>query len=205
MNPPLKIVGVAGSMRDGSRVKLAIERLLEEAMILGAEARLLDLRALDLPMFRPGGGAASGMDSRQTEAIQIAREMAAWADALVLGSPDYHGSMSGALKNFLDYHWREFAGKVFGYVCASHEKGLTATEQMRTAVRQCYGWSLPYNVSFNGDEVFSREGELTDEALVRRLKMTARDMVTYGTVLRDQWQSDLGSDEAETFVARYRE
>ena len=49
----------------------------------------------------------------------------AWADAFVLVSPDYHGSMSSVMKNFLDHFWEEFAGKVFGYICTSHEKGLT--------------------------------------------------------------------------------
>jgi azobenzene reductase len=29
------------------------------------------------------------------------------------------------MKNFLDHFWEEFAGKVFGYICTSHEKGLT--------------------------------------------------------------------------------
>jgi NAD(P)H-dependent FMN reductase len=37
-----------------------------------------------------------------------------WADAFVLASPDYHGSMSGVMKNFLDHFWEEFAGKAFG-------------------------------------------------------------------------------------------
>ena len=40
--------------------------------------------------------------------------------------------MSGALKNFLDHFYEEFAGKVFGYIVASHEKGLTVMDQMRS-------------------------------------------------------------------------
>jgi NAD(P)H-dependent FMN reductase len=55
--------------------------------------------------------------------------------------------MSGAIKNFLDYFWEDFAGKTFGYMVASHEKGLTVADQMRTAIRQCYVWSVPYNIS----------------------------------------------------------
>ena len=47
------------------------------------------------------------------------------------------------MKNFLDYHWEEFAGKLFGYLCASHEKGLTAMDQMRTAVRPVLRMELP--------------------------------------------------------------
>jgi NAD(P)H-dependent FMN reductase len=88
-----------------------------------------------------------------------------WADAFVLVSLDYHGSMSGSIKNFLDYYWKEFAGKIFGYICTSHEKGLTVLDQMRTAVRQCYGWSLPYSISVNGEIDFNGEGELINSLL----------------------------------------
>ena len=47
------------------------------------------------------------------------------ADVIVLGTPDYHGGISGAMKNFLDHFWHEFAGKLFATIVASHEKGLT--------------------------------------------------------------------------------
>jgi len=36
------------------------------------------------------------------------------------------------MKNFLDHFWREFAGKLFATIVASHEKGLTVTDQLRT-------------------------------------------------------------------------
>jgi NAD(P)H-dependent FMN reductase len=66
------------------------------------------------------------------EIVEIT-ELVKWADAFVLATPDYNVSMSGSLKNFLDYFWSEFAGKTFGYIVASHEKGLTVMDQMRTA------------------------------------------------------------------------
>jgi NAD(P)H-dependent FMN reductase len=72
------------------------------------------------------------------EIFEIA-ELIKKADAFVLTTPDYHQTMSGSLKNFLDYFWSEFKGKTFGYIVGSHEKGLTVMDQMRTAVRQCYG------------------------------------------------------------------
>ena len=79
------------------------------------------------------------------------------ADAILLGTPDYHGSISGATKNFLDHFWHEFAGKLFVTLVASHEKGLTATDQIRTVARQCYAWTLPYGVSFvEGEDVERR-------------------------------------------------
>lgn len=191
----IKILAVNGSMRDNSRTGLALQKILDAAQESGAQTHLLHLRELDLPMFRPEGSDASSV----REALQRVQ----WADAFVLGSPDYHGSMSGALKNFLDFHWGEFAGKVFGYLCNSHEKGLTAMDQMRTAVRQCYGWSLPYGVSFSGDDVFGQDNSVTNAAFDARLKMLARDLTVYGTLIRQQFSADLQSHQSDTFAARY--
>lgn len=193
----LKVLGVSGSMREGSHSARAVHFVLEAARERGAETRVIDLRELDLPMYRPRGGVI------ETEGVRLANEAVVWADAFLLASPDYHGSMSGAMKNFLDYYWTEFAGKVFGYLCASHEKGLTVMDQMRTAVRQCYGWSLPYGVSIHGDEDFDTTG-IKIPAVERRLRMLARDLVIYGSLIRDQFSRDLQDSDPETFVARYR-
>ena len=195
----LKVLGVSGSMREGSYSRRALAAVLEAARRRGAETNLLDLRTARLPMYVPDAPPtdAAGHVAPVTEAV-------GWADALVLGSPDYHGSMSGAIKNFLDYHWEEFTGKLFGYVCASHEKGLTVMDQMRTAVRQCYGWSLPYGVSVHGEKDFDATGHVVNPALQRRLNMLGRDIVSYGALIHEQWVADLAGDEPETFAARYR-
>ena len=193
----LKLLGVGGSMRAGSSSTHTVGLCLGLASRLGAEVRLLDLRTADLPMFRPDAEAGEG-------AVAVG-EAVRWADAFVLGTPDYHGSMSGAMKNFLDYHWEEFAGKLFGYVCSSHEKGLTAMDQMRTAVRQCYGWSLPYGVSVHSEQDFDAAGGSVSPRLRQRLAMVARDLVAYGALLRRQFQDDVAGGAADTFAARYAE
>src|SRR5215831_5291622 len=146
----LKILGVCGSMRETSRSTLALKIILEAGKTYGADARLLDLRTFPLPFYDPN----RGDDDIDGHNIQRITAEVNWADAIVLASPDYHGSMSGTIKNFLDHFWSEFAGKTFAYVCTSHERGLTVMDQMRTAVRQCYGWSMPYGASFNGDQDF---------------------------------------------------
>jgi FMN reductase len=135
--------------------------------------------------------------------LRTATEAVNWADAFLLASPDYHGSMSGAMKNFLDFYWAEFAGKLFAYVCASHEKGLTVMEQMRTSVRQCYGWSLPYGISVHGEKDFDSSGQLVGQ-VGRRVRMLARDLVVYGALIRPQFQTDLAEEVTETFAARYQ-
>src|SRR5918995_7316464 len=190
------VLGVAGSIRQGSYSTRSLKIALEYAKKQGAEVRLVDLNTVVLPLYDPSAPASKEVE-HTTEAI-------AWADAFILASPDYHGSISGALKNFLDYFYEEFAGKVFGYIVASHEKGLTVMEQMRTAVRQCYGWSLPYGISVNGPEDFNEVGEVVNSLLDKRLRMLARDLVVYGKLIRGQFLQDLSSDVIDTFVARYR-
>ncbi|MBA3715336.1 MAG: NAD(P)H-dependent oxidoreductase [Pyrinomonadaceae bacterium] len=193
-----KVLGVCGSMRvesySGGAVRLALEAAREQ----GAETRLLNLREIKLPTYNPDEKAP------EHEGLKMATDGVIWADAFLLASPDYHGSMSGAMKNFLDFYWEEFAGKLFGYVCASHEKGLTVMEQMRTSVRQCYGWSLPYGVSVYGEKDFNSSGEIVNAHVERRLRMLARDLVVYGSLIRSQFQADLADGAAETFAARYR-
>ena len=150
MNVTFNVLGVAGSTRQGSYSTQTLKIVLEHAKKHGAEVRLLELNRIVLPLYNPSASAS--------KEVEHTAEAVAWADAFILTSPDYHGSMSGALKNFLDHFYEEFAGKLFGYIVASHEKGLTVMEQMRTVVRQCYGWSLPYGVSINGPQDFtSRE------------------------------------------------
>jgi NAD(P)H-dependent FMN reductase len=197
-NMTIKILGVASSMREGSYGTRALKRVLDAAGKHEAKTRLLDFRSIRMPMFNPD------ISNEHHEQMEKVIEDLNWADAFVLASPDYHGSMSGAMKNFLDFYWEEFAGKTFGYICSSHEKGLTVMDQMRTAVRQCYGWSLPYGVSINGEEDFNEKGEIVNSLLVKRLKILARDLVVYGKLIRGQFLQDISTEISDTFAARYR-
>ena len=192
----LKILGVSGSMQDNSVSARVTNLILESCQSHGAQTRLLDLHAADLPMFRTRSALAPHAGRSDAD------EAVNWAQALVLVSPDYHGSMSGAMKNFLDHYWKEYAGKLFAYGCVSGEKGLTVMDQMRTAVRQCYGWSLPYGISI-GREDFDEDG-IGSEAIMDRISMMGRDLCVYGALIHDQFHKDLQSDDSDTFAGRYR-
>jgi len=196
----LNVLGVSSSMREGSFGTMTVKIVLDTAQKYEAKARLLELRKIGMPLFNPDSDSSIQSDMK----LQKVTNDVNWADAYILVSPDYHGSISGAMKNFLDYYWEEFAGKTFGYICTSHEKGLTVMDQMRTAVRQCYGWSLPYGISVNGQEDFNKVGEVTNSLLDKRLRMLARDLVVYGKLIRGQFLQDLSTDVIDTFVARYR-
>jgi FMN reductase len=198
----LKILGVGSSMRRNSYGTKALKFILDMTKKYDTETRLLNLRETKLPFFDPDGSTEE--DTSLSDELRKITDYVIWADAFVLVSPDYHGSMSGVMKNFLDHYWEEFAGKTFGYVCTSHEKGLTAMDQMRTAIRQCYGWSLPYGVSINGELDFNTKGEIINDLLVKRLDMLAHDLITYGRLIREQFLKDISSNVLNTFAARYK-
>jgi NAD(P)H-dependent FMN reductase len=196
-----RILGVTGSLRKNSHSTRTLTILLEiAANKFGAEVNLLNLRETNLPFYNPGIAETDQLYDN----IKTATQAVDWADTFVLASPDYHGSMSGTLKNFLDHFWQEFAGKTFGYLCTSHEKGLTVMDQMRTAVRQCYGWSLPYGVSINSGQDFNAKGEIINSELSKRLNMLARDLIVYGKLIRDQFKKDLEGPYLDTYAAKYR-
>jgi NAD(P)H-dependent FMN reductase len=191
-------LGIAGSMRQDSYSTQVLKMVLKEAKKYKTDTQILELRQVNLPLYNPSASYGNGND-KVSNAVK-------WADSIILSSPDYHGSMSGAIKNFLDYFWEEFAGKTFGYIVASHEKGLTVADQMRTAVRQCYGWSMPYNISINGEKDFNSKREIVNSGLANRIKILAHDLSTYGKLIRNQFLTDIAKkDLSETYAAYYRD
>ena len=193
----LKVLGVGSSMRRDSFSTETLKTILKKVINNGGDARLLDLYSNPLPMYTAEYG-------ENSSGIQHAVELVNWADAIILATPDYHGSMAGSLKNFLDYFWEEFAGKTFGYICSSHEKGLTVMDQMRTAIRQCYGWSLPYGISINSNQDFNADREIINSQLLGRLESFARDLVVYGGLISNQFKKDLNSTIRNSYAVHYR-
>ena len=192
---PLQVLAVVGSLNPTSVTRSVLLHLAERLRADGCSVDLLDLEKEPLPLYNPDTAYdAPGFDALQS---RIDR-----ADVYVLGTPDYHGSISSAMKNFLDHFWGEFAGKLFATVVASHEKGLTVTDQLRTVARQCYAWSMPYGVSF-ADEEDVRDGKIVSDTLKKRLEMFVRDVRTYGALLALQRRADLAATEPG-FMARHR-
>jgi NAD(P)H-dependent FMN reductase len=194
----IKLLGVSGSMRVNSYSLKALEFVLLNAKnTYHSDIEIFDLRNNKLPIYEPNLDLHS-IPSVEKENIDRAKYLVNWADAIILASPDYHGSISGVLKNFLDYFWKEFTGKTFGYICASHEKGLTVMDQMRTTIRQCYGWSMPYGVSTSSND-FDKEGKIVNQKTILRLEMLSRDIVHYGKIIRDQFLADVTNRVKESY------
>lgn len=181
----LNVFAVIGSNRKKSITRTAITELKAQLEKLDCSVDLLDLRDDPLPLFNPDKAFAG-------DSYAAIKERVLKAEAFVLGNPDYHGSISSPLKNFLDHFWKEFAGKLFATIVASHEKGLTATDHLRTVARQCYAWCLPYGLSLM--EKTDATSEVIDsDALRNRLEMMAHDISTYGRLLSRQRRADLAA------------
>ena len=188
LDSKLQVLAVVGSLNQNSVTRAVIHYVGDALQGKGCAVDIFDPMKEQLGLFNPD----SSYSGARVEA----------ADVLLLGTPDYHGSVSSTLKNFLDHFWQEFAGKLFATVVASHEKGLTVTDQLRTVARQCYAWSMPYGVSFVDREDI-RDGVVTSEQLKRRLEMLVHDICNYGRVIAEQRLRDLNGNEPG-FLARYR-
>ena len=191
----LQVLGVVGSLNQNSVTRVVIQHIAAELEKRGCIVDIFDPLKEQLSLFNPD----SSYTGAAYEALQARVES---ADVLLLGTPDYHGSISSTLKNFLDHFWQEFAGKLFATVVSSHEKGLTVTDQLRTVARQCYAWTLPYGISFV-DREDVKDGKVASDALRKRIDMAVHDICNYGRLIAEQRLRDLNGNEPG-FLARYR-
>ena len=194
-SPPLNVLAVSGSLNRASVTRTVVKLLADQLTSAGAQVDLLDLAEEPMNLFNPDSSHAQKNFAQLKQRVER-------ADVYLLGTPDYHGSMSGAMKNFLDHFWQEFAGKLFATVVASHEKGLTVTDQLRTVARQCYAWSMPYAVSF-AEKTDVQDGHIVSDSFKQRVEMLASDMRVYGELIASQRHADLaGTDPG--FLAKLR-
>jgi FMN reductase len=192
----LNAMAVIGSLHRDSVTRIVLNHVARRLQADGCAVDVLDLQTEPLPLYNPD----NSYDTPEFDALQARVDK---ADVIVLGTPDYHGSISSVLKNFLDHFWHEFAGKLFVTIVASNEKGLTVTDQLRTVARQCYAWTLPYGVSFSEDTDLNN-GQIVSETFRKRLEMMLRDTRVYGQALARQRRADLAGTEPG-FMARHRE
>ena len=191
----LNVLAVVGSMRSNSVTGAALRHAAAALHQAGCAVDALDLGETPLALYNPDTAYGDPGFAPLRSRVQS-------ADVILLGTPDYHGSISSALKNFLDHFWKEFTGKLLAAIVSSHEKGLTVHDQLRTVARQCYAWSLPYGVSLQ-ENLDVRGGVVVSDTLKARLEMLARDVVVYGKLLATQREADLAGTEPG-FLAQLR-
>jgi len=193
-----KLLGIGSSLRKNSSSNKILKMVVDKSQRYGANTSILELSKMNFPIFNPN------KPKEISEDIKKINDKIINADAFILATPDYHGSMSGGMKNFLDYYWYEFSGKIFGYIVSSHEKGLTVMDHMRTAIRQCYGWSLPYGISINTEYDLDEHYNISNLKLLPRIENMSKDIVIYGKLLRMQFIHDTNNKEPNTFAFQFK-
>lgn len=180
------VLAVSGSLRDESYTRTALRYVLDAADAAGAETTLLDLQEYDLPVYDPDIDGQGDGD----EVTRLVRE----ADAVALGTPVYHGSYSGALKNVHDYcGFDEYEDTTVGLLATAGGGSYgSALDHLRITVRGVYGWVLPHQVGIRGaSNAFEADPDavdgraFVDEALEERTRKLGRMLVEYAFIEPD--------------------
>jgi FMN reductase len=145
------IVGIGGTTRPGSSSERALRASLAAAQRAGADIVALTGHDLILPMYSPG---VAERDPGAMHLIDLIRR----CDGLIISSPGYHGSLSGMIKNALDYveDLREEERPYLEHravgciVCAAGWQAVgTTLTALRAIVHALRGWPTPMGAGFN--------------------------------------------------------
>ncbi|MCG8424986.1 MAG: NAD(P)H-dependent oxidoreductase [Proteobacteria bacterium] len=177
MTTQIKIVGLGGSASRRSSSTLAIENVLAGARNAGAAVVSMDVQTLALPMYEYGP-----TPSEVEPLVDAVRS----AHGMVWCSPLYHGSISGAFKNAID--WLQLlsnddppylSGKVIALVAtAGGDQALQAINTMEFIVRALRGWTLPLTAPISrADAAFDEQGVPHDQRLGERLYTIGHELV----------------------------
>jgi FMN reductase len=178
----LRIVGIGGTNRADSSSERALRLALGHAELAGAEVRILAGRDIDLPSYNPG-------DARRCAEVTAMVAALRGADGIILASPGYHGSMSGLIKNALDYveDMRDdplpyFEGRAVGLIaCAAGNQAVgTTLTAMRSVVHALRGWPTPLAVGVNTTMLAADgKGAFDDRTVDEQLAVLARQVVEF--------------------------
>ncbi|MEN9224502.1 MAG: NADPH-dependent FMN reductase [Thermostichus sp. HHBFW_bins_43] len=178
---PARFVAIGGSMRPNSSTYRALEVARREFEKLGIQLRILDLRQMNLPFVDGSESYAEYPD------VVVLQETLKQADGIILASPEYHGSISGSLKNALDLlSFDQLEGKVFGLISVlGGETNSNTLNQMRLIVRWVRGWVIPDQIAIGRAwNAFDEQGNLKDESLQQRFQRFVQSLVTNTHKLR---------------------
>ena len=179
----VRVLGIGGTYRPLSSTEQSLRIALASAAAHGAEIELLGAEALDLPMFRPAADAAL-----TAKALHLVTEVRR-ADALIIGSPGYHGGISGLVKNALDYLEELRAdphpylhGKAVGLITtgAGWQATSTTMAALRDVVHALRGWPTPLGVGVNTSEVkFAADGACSSAQVAEQLRLVGEQVTKF--------------------------
>jgi len=178
------IVAVGGTLRPGSTTEKAMQHVLNAADRAGARTRLISGPALQLPMYEPD-------NPERTDAARDLVAQLALADGIILGSPGYHGSISGLVKNALDYaedlrgdRRPYFSGRAVGCIATGGgwPGAVNTLGALRDIVHALRGWPTPLGAAINSSErVFDDDGQCVVPRVSQMLDLIAAEVLGFLT------------------------
>lgn len=189
------IVGIGGTPNPLSSTAKAIATCLRAAQLEGASTLMITGKELLVPMYDPTSAERTEEARRLVDAFRR-------ADGIVIGSPAYHGSISGLVKNALDYTEDlradtrcYFDGLAIG--CVACAGGWQAAGQTLSALRSIAhalrGWPTPLGVMLNTtNKIFDDAGDCTDLSVKFQLETVGRQVVQFAKARKTNGVSDDG-------------
>jgi len=176
------IVGVGGTLRANSSTEKAVRHVLATAQRAGARTKLISGASLQLPLYEP----------ENPERCDAARDLVAelaLADGIILGSPGYHGSISGLIKNALDYAEDlrvdarpYFSGRAVGCIATAGGwlGAVNTLGTLRDIVHALRGWPTPLGAAINSAErVFDEHGRCLVPRVAQMLDLIAGEVMSF--------------------------
>lgn len=183
------VVGIGGTTRTGSSSEVALRCALLAAERAGASTAMLAGPALELPMYAPERAERS---SGAAELVSLLRR----SHGIIIASPGYHGSISGLIKNALDYAEDlrgdpapYFDGRAVGCIACAYGWQATGSTlaALRSIVHALRGWPTPVGVAVNTSApVFDAGGACLDESIGRQLTLMAGQIVEFARMRHAQ-------------------
>ena len=182
-----RILAFAGSLRRDSYNKKLIKIAAEGARKAGAEVTLLDLRDLDLPLYDGDLEDDKGLPpgGRRLKDLMLA------SDGFLISSPEYNSSISGALKNAIDWASRPcegekplecFEGKVAALMATSPGAlgGMRGLVTVRSILGNIGVIVLPGQVAVSkAGEAFAADGSLNDAKRQASIEKLGADLTVF--------------------------
>ena len=176
----LTIPVVLGSVRARRFSERPARLLVERLLARGCQAPLIDLRALDLPVF----GQSHGQE--ELPAVQALQQHVARADAVVWLTPEYNHSFTSAVKNAIDYLHGEMRRKPVA-VCGLSGGGLggaRAVEQLKLVLVELHAVTIRDSVYFSDARtLFDDDGTLRRPEFVARIDDMLAELIWYAQIL----------------------
>ena len=194
------VVGLGGTTAVNSSTESALRIAWRAAEAAGAETMLVDGAMLNaLPHY----DAAAARDHAVARIVVDAFRR---ADGMILASPGYHGSISGLVKNGIDYA-EELArdGRVYfddlpvGLIVTAYGWQATGSTlaTMRSIVHALRAWPTPLGAGIKVRRGMFENGACTDPASERQLEMVGRQVVQFATLRRQMpWATETAPTES---------